>query len=488
MFVKRDFSIPLLIIFCWILGIVILAACNGDQAPIAISASLQPTDTSHPNKTPTSAVTSTKTPTLIPSDTIIPTDSPTPTASLSPTSLLSPTPDDDKYRPPHGNYACDLSTIEIGSGRKLREYFSESGFETVLSDDFGTWYSIEFFRISEDELPIPKEFEERQKYLDFDLNYLMEYRIKPNVPQAKIIDQEYIQNESPILFAVLDLPGGSNIYSNNIPKDATRAVYIVIHGAYSYVFSTQYTHFSFKDDTQDKIIQDLKQDLENLYEKCEFETDLEVGKAYIPPTITPIPELTDFIPDMNIPDGLFAPEDGSKNLGEFIQEVAAQDDWILIQTFPAYSLLPLPAGWTAFGGDYTVIKFSPDDNLDDPPIFILMDGSGYIGDSRTSDEVLAEIESELATIPSVEVFEKKIVDDSKGYIFLSLIMDDGKERYLLLLVSEDEQGFYHRSFIYVYPEDWSNYYKITKAMFENWVDLSSRSLGMSLPEEFLIDN
>jgi len=95
------------------------------------------------------------------------------------TELAIPALSDGKYRPPQGNYAYDFS---LEPGDRLDEYYWPSSFETVKSGDFGDWKSIEFMRISDEFLPIPEDPEARKKYLDYDLNALMERRITPEVP------------------------------------------------------------------------------------------------------------------------------------------------------------------------------------------------------------------------------------------------------------------------------------------------------------------
>lgn len=187
-------------------------------------------------------------------------------------------------------------------------------------------------------------------------------------------------------------------------------------------------------------------------------------------------------PEMTVPVGLFFPDQGADNVGEMVGVADTQGDWISILTFPAYSLIPIPAGWTASAGDSTIIEFSPDGNLDDPPIFIVMSGLGYAEDIGNSAAVIAEIESSVSEMPTAVVFEKQIIDIRHGFLFLNLEMDNGKERHLLILVSEDSEGLVHRMLVYVYPENWETYYPIVQAMIENWVDPELSPLGMPLPE------
>src|SRR5258706_9475850 len=127
-----------------------------------------------------------------------------------PVNTLASTPKDGKYRPPQGVYACDFSAGQ-GIQSRVNEYYSASSFETVQSDDFGYWMSVLFRRIDDQYLPVPEDPEARKQALSSALSGYMEHRIKPEVPEGKIIEQEYLEKDSLILLAILDLPGGSNM-------------------------------------------------------------------------------------------------------------------------------------------------------------------------------------------------------------------------------------------------------------------------------------
>ena len=79
---------------------------------------------------------------------ITPAPSPTSNATTKP---ITPTPSDGKYKPPQGNYAYDFSLAK-GMGTRLDEHYLPGSFETVQSDAFGSWKSIEFMRIGDKSL------------------------------------------------------------------------------------------------------------------------------------------------------------------------------------------------------------------------------------------------------------------------------------------------------------------------------------------------
>lgn len=415
----------------------------------------------------------------------------TATSTPSPTATLTPTPTNDgKYRPPQGIYACDFSSKK-GVGSRMDEHYLSDSFETVLSSDFGDWYSIEFMRIGDKNLPIPENAEDRKKYLDFDLNALMERRIKSEVPKGKIIEQDYIQKDTPILLAILDLPGGSNMLVNGKRASATRAVYIVIHGAYSYAISTQFTKgIGFDGKTQKDIVQQLKQELENFYETCTFQDDLNAGKNFIAPTVTPVPDPNDFVPDMKIPEGLFFPNKGAKNFEPSYGNgnvLLTKGDWILFKA-GLESILPVPKGWTTVEtGQATYILFSPTgDPKQNPTIQIKLGYQGYDDDSTTSEKPIGDSIASIEQNPNFTLIKKEIIDKDKGYIFLKVITDAGTTRYVLQVVSKYANNpsgkFFHVSTISVNEADWDQYYPIIQAMFNNWHAYDGVSIAVPLPD------
>lgn len=415
--------------------------------------------------------------------TIAPTQSPT----TSPTPTISPIPNDGKYRPPQGNYAWDYSSIEAFKPR-WDEYYLPSSFETVLSDDFGTWYSIEFIRIAEDSLPIPEDPEARKKYLDQDLKSLIERRITPEILTGKIIHQEYLQKDTTIQFAVLDLPGGSNMTINGKPDHAIRGVYIVIQGAYSYVISTQISTGVYtvsKNMTQEQIIQKLKQDVERLYSGINFQTDLEVGKNFVPPTITPVPDPMDFVPDMKVPEGLFFPDQGSNNFEGFA--VLTKGDWILYRA-GLESLIPVPKGWTTVEtGQASYILFSPTgDPKENPAIQIKLGYYGYDDDSTTSEQPITETLDSIKADPNFTLITKEVINSDKGYIFVKAVNDSGQTRYVLQVFSKYARNpsgkFFHVITAFTDEKDWEQYYPILQAMLNNWHAYDGVSIAVPLPD------
>jgi hypothetical protein len=433
----------------------------------------------------------TTSPIPLPTDTATITPSPTSTSTPLPTSTSTPIPNDGKYRPPQANYACDFSdktTQGAASRFRVNEYYLPESYETVLSNDFGDWYSIEFLRISDEFLPLPEDVEQRKEYLDSDLNAFMERRIGPDIPDGEIVEQEYLQKDPPVLLAILELPGGSNMTANGTSMDATRAVYIVSHGGYGYVISTQFTDIFSTKQTREEIIEQLKANLDEFYESCAFVNDPEVGRYFVQPTITPIPDPMDFIPDMKIQEGSFFPEKGSENLDPLSGgEILTKGDWILYRS-TMESVLPVPKGWTTIEtGQQTYILFSPTgDPRENPVLQITLNIYGYEDDSITSEKPIADSLASIEQSPNFTLVKKEIMDEDKGYIFLKVITDAGTTRYVLQVVSKYANNpsgkFFHVATVFANEEDWDQYYPIIQAMLGNWHAYDGASIAIPLPE------
>lgn len=377
----------------------------------------------------------------------------------------------------------------------MDEYYWPWGFETVQSDDFGGWKSIEFMRISDESLPIPADSESRKKYLDYDLNALMERRITPEIPKGKIIHQEYLQKDTAILFAVLDLPGGSNMLINGKRDNAIRGVYIVIQGAYSYVISTQISEggwYTSIGETQEEQIQQLKQELASFYDGIEFETDPDVGRNFVPPPPTPAPNPIDWIPDMKIPYGLFFPDKGSDNFDPIVVKTGiTKGDWILYMD-TMQSILPVPKGWTTDEtGKETYILFIPTgDPYQEFVIRIRLSFALYEDDLTTCEKPIEEFLGAF-TDQGIEfsLIKKEIIDADRGYVFLKVKTDSGTNRYLLEVLSKNAKNRGDRFFfvfsVFTDEEDWGQYYPIIVAMVKNWYTYDGFYLGVQLPDTFV---
>jgi len=429
---------------------------------------------------------STTTPTSTPPSTTTPESAP-PSTTTETSEPITPTPSDGKYRPPQGNYAYDFS---LEPGDRLDEYYWPSSFETVQSGDFGAWKSIEFMRISDEFLPIPEDSEARKKYLDSDLNALMEHRIIPDISNGKIIYQEYLQKDTAILFAVLDLPGGSNMLINWEPDNAIRGVYIVIQGAYSYVISTQISTGMFlrSNKTQEEYIQQLKQDLASFYDGIQFETDLDVGRNFVPPPPTPAPNPADWIPDMKIPGGLFFPDKGSDNFDPIVSgALMTKGDWILYRD-SMRSILPIPKGWTTYEtGQETYILFFPTgDPNQEFAIRIRLSFELYEDDSTTSEETIVKFLEAIKDQTNLTVLKEEVIDTERGYVFLKVKTDFGTTRYLLTILSKNAKykgdKFFYGFSVFTDEKDWDQYYPIIVAIVKNWYTYDGVSIGVQLPD------
>jgi hypothetical protein len=412
-----------------------------------------------------------------------------PTSTTAPPTT-APSPSDGKYRPPQGNYACDFS-LAGGTGARLDEHYwptfegEPDSFETVQSNDFGGWKSIEFVRISDADLPVPAEY--LDGYLEFDLNALMEHHITPEIPQGRIVYQEYLQKDTTILFAVLVLPSGSNMLMNGEHLDAIRGVYIVIQGAYSYVISTQISTGMSQSKTQKEYIQQLKQDLESFYGGIEFETDLDVGRDFVPPPPTPAPNPIDWIPDMKIPKGLFFPDMESSNFSRYGgKALMTKGDWILYMA-SIRSILPVPKGWTTDEtGQGTYIMFIPTGNSQGE--FAIRISLGfycyYEDDSTTSNDPIAEVLESIKDLTNVTVIRKEIIDADRGYLFLKVKTDFGTNRYLLQYTTKSamfNDGWGYTFSVYTDERDWDQYYPIIVAIVKNWYTSEGVFIGAQLP-------
>jgi hypothetical protein len=418
------------------------------------------------------------------------------TAPESGATVDKPAQRDGTYKPPQGNYST-VFQIKRALGARLDEHQLQNSFETVLSDDFGGWKSIEFMRIGESELPIPADPETRKPYLDHDLKALIERRIAPVVPHAKILHQEYLQKDTPVLFAVLDLKGGSNMMINGKPDDAIRGVYIVIQGAYSYVIATQYSTGVapvYKKMSKKDITTELNRDLTEFYDGIAFQTDLQVGSNIVAPTTTPAPALNplEFVPQMKIPDGLFFPNKGSKTFDEAGKALGTKGDWVVYQDVMR-SILPVPKGWTTVeNGEATYIGFSPKgDPQENPIIVVMVTIIGNEGDSAACGALIDQVVKFVKSTDGGSVLKRDMVDKDRGYVFSRITIPPGSSEagtHRLFVqafarnADSSEGGFFHSIRALTDEKDWDTYYPIFRAMLSNWHGHDGAFIGVNLPD------
>jgi len=203
-------------------------------------------------------------------------------------------------------------------------------------------------------------------------------------------------------------------------------------------------------------------------------------------TPTPSPELVALMPEAKIADGLFLPAAGisSYSPSTFVIHSYSKGDWGLAVSFMVEAIVPVPIGWTVVEtlSGVTYLWFNQDGNLEESPIEIKLASTGYEGDNRTSTEVIAEFEAEVSETPNLTILEKKIVDPDKGYILTSVKTSTGETRYLLVLVSEDPEGWFHMFTASTDQEDWEDYYPIIQAIAEKWTGYYGYPIGITLPD------
>jgi hypothetical protein len=215
-------------------------------------------------------------------------------------------------------------------------------------------------------------------------------------------------------------------------------------------------------------------------------------------TPAPDPEYAALIPDLEIPEHLFSPDEEASNF--YGSPLYSGGDWYVVGSAWSESVLPIPGGWTQEeSGKATFIAFSPDGNVDrigPGSVRILLTTYGSHGDTRTSEEFVAEMEDQARGSPDWGLLQKEIVDTEKAYILFRVEGDAGKELIWLLVcsrepLSEDgESGGWFRTFVAIaHEEDWADYYPIIRAMLENWYGIwHDNPLGVALPVELNVIN
>jgi hypothetical protein len=202
-------------------------------------------------------------------------------------------------------------------------------------------------------------------------------------------------------------------------------------------------------------------------------------------TPTPAPGIEALMPEAKLSDGVFLPAAGisSYSPSTFVIHDYSKGDWGLAVSSMAETIVPVPIGWTVIEtlSGVTHLRFSPDGNLEEPPINIVLSSRGHEGDLKTSTEVIAEFEAELSDMPNLTILRKEIVDSDKGYIFTTVESSPGRKRYLLVLVSKDPKGWFHIMAASTDQEDWNDYYPIIQAIAEKWATYDGHPIGMTLP-------
>lgn len=211
----------------------------------------------------------------------------------------------------------------------------------------------------------------------------------------------------------------------------------------------------------------------------------------------PLPEYAARIPDLEIPDNLFAPDEGASNF--YGSPLYSEGDWYLVGSAWSESVLPVPGGWTMEEPeDRTWIAFSQDGSVEDfspGSVWILLGTDGYDGDTRTSEEAIGEVEDEVRGDPDWGLLTKEIVDTEKAYLLYRVGAEAEKQTWLIVYsrepLSEDgESGGWYRTFMAIaHEEDWADYYPIIRAMLENWYGIwYDNPLGVALPVELDVTN
>jgi len=280
---------------------------------------------------------------------------------------------------------------------------------------------------------------------------------------------------------------------NGKPDNAIRGVYIVIQGAYSYVISTQIsTGWPVNQNkTEEQFIQQLKQELASFYDGIKFETDLDIGRNFVPPPQTVAPNPAEWIPDMKIPSGLFFPDKGSDNFDPLVSgALMTKGDWILYKD-SMRSILPVPKGWTTSEtGQATYILFFPTgDPNQEFAIRIRLSVAVYEDDSTTSEEIIAESLESVKDQTNFTVLKKEVIDAERGYVFLKVKTDWGTSRYLLNVFSKKPKNWGDKFFfvfsVFTDEKDWGQYYPIIVAMVKNWYTYDGVSIGVQLPDKLV---
>jgi formylglycine-generating enzyme required for sulfatase activity len=209
-----------------------------------------------------------------------------------------------------------------------------------------------------------------------------------------------------------------------------------------------------------------------------------------PDPFTPDPRVAAAMPDLEIPDDLFSPEEGEANFdGASTSWGTLMGDWYMVSFGMNESLLPVPLGWTT---DYpSIILYSKDgdpEELAAGSIQIMLEMDGYDGDTRTSEQFFSELEEPLGDAGSEAILEKRLLGEGRGYYLFSVEMDTGDEIYMLWVASREpivmrhEGGWFHIFIAMTMKESWQDYYPIVREMVAHWFGLGGDFLGVFLPE------
>lgn len=177
------------------------------------------------------------------------------------------------YDSPTGNFSVPVP-VELEKGGKIE---SQPGVVT-FSDDFGTLLRIDYWQADD----VDAEAEKvatlgKESYLLAILDEYFSQAILTSIPNAKVIDQEYLADLNfGAYFAVVDLPQGSTmtISQNNQPPmrlNAYRGIVIFDMDDYVYVVSCQ-RNFLYEEEPgkiEDEA-EELKDQLYEFIESIEF--------------------------------------------------------------------------------------------------------------------------------------------------------------------------------------------------------------------------
>jgi hypothetical protein len=243
---------------------------------------------------------------------------------------------------------------------------------------------------------------------------------------------------------------------------------------------------------------------------------ISVTNTPLPPTKTPAPTdtaipstvatqapLSDYaaqIPDLEIPEYLFSPDEGTSNLYE--SPLYSDGGWHIMRSIWTESVLPVPSGWTMEepGENVwsTLIAFSKDGSVEDlspGTVWIILAVEGDHGDTKSSEQTITEVEYQFSGNLDWELLEKEIIDTEKAYLLYRMLAEEETQYFLMVYsrepLSEDgNTGGWFRSFMAItYESDWTDYYPIIRAIQGNWYGIRhDNPLGVELPVELDVIN
>lgn len=188
------------------------------------------------------------------------------------------------------------------------------------------------------------------------------------------------------------------------------------------------------------------------------------------------------IPQVEISDDLFSPEDGSDNFDEFTGVLASSGDWFLLRNY-SESVISIPSGWTSVSSpDGAYYMFNKEGSIENPSVVVQV-GRGCT-EAESTEEFISELKVGLNSEPDIEILMTEFVDSQKGYFFLTSEQDT-RSRYRLVLISEPPEGCYFYLGASTHHDEWEDYYPLIRIIVEHWFDLSNNFLGVSLPETLL---